>query len=85
MKVKLNKRLIIEGEHFDEFMKGVNEAASHGTPGAPTLTDGVNKVMSDMAKERAHATSLTQAQIRYINTNNDDAIRNEMLSKHHGF
>jgi hypothetical protein len=75
MKVKLNKQLIIEGEHLQAFLDGVNEAASHGTPGVPTLTDSYHKIMSDIAKSKQN-TIMTHAQSKFVNTHTGDQLMN---------
>jgi hypothetical protein len=56
-KVKKDDKPIVEESstknHLGEFLKTVNDA-SHGTPGVPTLTDGVKKFMDDNKKIKEH-------------------------------
>lgn len=64
MKVKLNKQLMLETDtdHWNEFVTDVNTAASHGTPGVPTITDTWHLMQQQAAAERLHA---LQQQARY--------------------
>lgn len=78
MKIKLNKQLIIEGDHLQAFLDDVNTAASHGTPGVPTLTDSVNKFMSDVQKTRHE---MTPDQIKLANMRAGDLLMNPNYNK----
>lgn len=79
MKVKLNKQLIIESDHLQAFLDDVNAAAERShSPGVPTVTDSINKFMSDNEKTK-HI--MTPEQIKEANMNTGDILMNPNYNK----
>ncbi len=67
---------------LDKIKSDANIAASHGTHGVPTITDGINKVASDMARIKQNSSNMSRTQVKEANMNTSDLISQQLTDNY---